>query len=694
MGSEDILFDFRHALCNSVSNSVDLRVIRYYLYKFTLSIFSPNLLLIVFISHFSLFSSSQEVNISEIISSIAEELAADENDDASAGIFTEMLNELADDPVIINSADESEAGRLFFLTPFQVKAITDYVKTSGRIVSPYEIAVIPGFDRETVETIIPFITLADGSPGSSMPTASKNTLLSSFIIKPGTTDAGNLGSPWRILTRYKFTSGRFSGGFTAEKDPGESLLQAGKGLPDFFSSNMAYTGTGFIKKIIIGDFSARFGQGTNINTGLKTGLSLTTPGYLAGTSEMKPYTSTDENNYFRGAAILMAIRSLDVSLFVSRNRIDATLNDKTDPAASAISSLYKTGYHNTPSALQKKDIVAENSYGINLSYNFRSLRAGLTITENRFTIPFEGPAADPADLFKFSGIRNSLFSFYYSSSLKRTIMFGEVTAGGKEKYSFIQGISMRPADRLNINLFIRRTSPGFVSIHGKLPGVGSGTYNESGIYGNFTFEAARYLFISAGSDIRSFPWLRYRCHSPSFSRREEIRIKYIPSERLTLEGVFNNRYSETDDNTDTGIPSRLGNSSKAVRLSVKYSPADNLVTGTRFDHKIVSQTGNSGFLLLQDINIKLVRIPLSIWMRFCIYETAGFETGIYTWENDLLNGFSIPVMYGSGNRNYIMISCKANGKTEIRLKYAITSRETEGISYSFPEVKIQFRLVL
>ena len=67
-------------------------------------------------------------------------------------------------------------------------------------------------------------------------------------------------------------------------------------------------------------------------------------------------------------------------------------------------------------------------------------------------------------------------------------------------------------------------------------------------------------------------------------------------------------------------------------------------------------------LLLQDISIRFRKIPVSIWMRYCIFNTGGFESGIYTWENDLLNSFSIPVMYGSGNRAY------HNGFVEDRMK--------------------------
>ena len=136
----------------------------------------------------------------------------------------------------------------------------------------------------------------------------RNTLLSNFSVKPGNNDTSSLGSPWKILTKYKFTAGGFSGGLTVEKDPGEKFLTGNPPLPDFLSAHIAYNGNGLIRRIIVGDFSARFGQGTNINTGIRRGISLTSPGYMSASDEIKPYTSTDENNFFRGVAAEFSVK--------------------------------------------------------------------------------------------------------------------------------------------------------------------------------------------------------------------------------------------------------------------------------------------------------------------------------------------------------------------------------------------------
>jgi hypothetical protein len=655
---------------------------------------SKSVIILAFL-YVSFSAFSQEIKQSERISAIAEELAADENDPGAADMFSDLLYELSGNPVKINSGDEKEISRLFFLTDFQVKILVDYVKTSGRIVSPFEIANIPGFDRETAEMLLPFITFSERLLTLRDSVRIRQILLTNFIFKSYPQDSSVAGSPWNNLMKYKFKAASIAGGFTAEKDPGEKFLSGKPPLPDFLSGYLTYEGHNIIKHIIIGDYSVRFGQGTSINTGMRTGLSLTTPGYLSGRNEIKPYTSADENNFFRGLAAELSYKNIDLSFFLSKNKIDASLNYSGDSLYSTIRTFYKTGLHNTTESILKKDAVYETGYGINLSYNFNNLRTGVTWKETRFSLPVLPPPGDPAERFDFTGRKNALLSVYYNFLFRRFILFGEFSTSGFNKNAFVQGVSIRPADRMNINFLYWSYSPGFVSFHGNGPSGGSVNSNEYGMLGNFTFEAARYLFITAGSDVRYYPWLRYRCSSPSLAKRAEIRIKYLPSRKLTFEALYNYRFSIVDDNDENSIPGQYEIITRSLRGSVKYSPAEYITMIIRADYKLVSPSGCAGMLLLQDINLRSGKLPVSIWMRYCIFNTGGFESGVYTWENDLLNSFNIPGLYGVGSRAYIMVSWKIADWAQLRIKYGITSK---GVINSrmkeVHELKFQLRITL
>jgi hypothetical protein len=155
-------------------------------------------LTILFLVLFPAICFSQETNFSDIIISIAEELASDDSDPEAVSVFIDKLHELAENPVKINSSNENEISRLFFLSDFQVKALSEYVHSTGQIVSVYELAAIPGFDKETTEMIIPFITLENKFVSNSDSVRWRNSMISNFSLKSGNNNTSCLGSAWKI----------------------------------------------------------------------------------------------------------------------------------------------------------------------------------------------------------------------------------------------------------------------------------------------------------------------------------------------------------------------------------------------------------------------------------------------------------------------------------------------------------------
>ena len=635
----------------------------------------------------------QESEMTEIITSIAEELASDENNPEGAELFIHQLYELAENPVKINSGEEKEISRLFFLSDFQVKVLADYVKSSGNIVSVYEIAAIPGFDRQTAEWMTQFISLS-GKPGDlALKKKLNNTLLTNLTLRSGEKDSSYLGSPLKILTKYRFSSGSLSGGFTAEKDPGEEILSGSPPLPDFLSAHISYSGRGIIRRIILGDFAARFGLGTNINTGMRTGLSLNSPGYLSGRNELKPWTSTDENKYFRGAAVELSIKKAGLILFYSSNMIDATLGTSADSSKQYVDNLYGSGLHNTPGLLSKKDALKIKSFGINLTCDFKSLRTGITWTQSMFSIPFPDSSTDPEKLFDFTGLRNNIFSFHYNYLINRILLFGEFSATNPGNYAIIQGMTVRPSDRFSVNFLYRNYSPGFISFHGKGPGNSTMTNNEKGLLGNFSFEIAKHFFITAGCDISHALWLKYRTSFPSLAKRYEVRLKYLPDEKYSFDLSYNFRSNMYDLSREQGIASVSENNRSGIKGVAKIVVSERLSASTRVDFQYAHPSGSKGMLMLQDINYRFRKIPLTIWIRYCIFRTDDWNSRLYTYENDLLYSFSIPVLSGDGTRSYIMLKWDIKDFAELRLKYGFTEKQVNGsgleTDYDF---KMQFRL--
>jgi hypothetical protein len=640
----------------------------------------------------------QEEKYPEMIVNIAEDLAAEDNDPEGAATYIEYLNELTENPVMINTNDETELSRLFFLSDFQVRSLADHIRRTGNIVSVYEIAAIPGFDQRIAEMMMPFISLKENTKNSSDTLSVRSTLITNVIFKPGEKDTSSLGSQLKMLTKYRISAGRFSAGFTAEKDAGEKYFTGSPPHSEFLSAYSSYSGKGIIRKLILGDFSLRFGAGTCINTSLRTGLRLTAPGFMTGRDNLRPYTSTDENNFFRGAAADLCVKNAELILFYSRNRIDATPELSSDSAILFISSIYKTGLHNTPSLLLKKDLLRETVYGISFSYNFKFIRVGVNWSETGFSIPLHRDEGDPESIYDFEGAKNRLLSVNYNTLAGRILIYGEVSVNNFSipiaiGTAIINGVTLRPSDRLTINVLWRKYSPGFTTLNGKGPGNSSSSANEEGITGNFSFEAAKHLFISAGCDVSHYPWLKYRCSFPSMSRKEEILIRYLPSEKITLQFSFDHRYSMINDQKNPGVAGIEESESRTFKWIFRYLPAENSAFTTRIDYKMAYPGRSRGMLLFEDINYRFKMIPIALWFRYCLFSTETWDSRLYTYENDLLYSFSIPALSGEGSRSYIMVKFDLGHFGEMRIKYGLTSIIEKSGTESFnDELKLQFRI--
>jgi len=254
---------------------------------------------------------------------------------------------------------------------------------------------------------------------------------------------------------------------------------------------------------------------------------------------------------------------------------------------------------------------------------------------------------------------------------------------------------MRPSDRLIINFLFWKYAPGFTSFHGKGPGGSSGSYSEQSLLGNFTFEAAKHLFLSGGCYIRHFPWLKYRCTSPSLGVKREIGIKYTLVEQLEINLLYTYRYSMVNNEDVNRIPALKQMISRSSKIAVRYSVQDNLTLGTRIDYKFVDPSGSKGVLILEDLSYRLRSVPVSFWLRYCVFRTDDYDSRIYTWENDLLYTYNIPALFGRGNRFYFMTVWKITRKAELRFKYGILSDyESPGVFTDIDEFRLQLKLAI
>ncbi len=94
-----------------------------------------------------------------------------------------------------------------------------------------------------------------------------------------------------------------------------------------------------------------------------------------------------------------------------------------------------------------------------------------------------------------------------------------------------------------------------------------------------------------------------------------------------------------------------------THLSYKISPTFTMRSRVEivwFDKK--GEAEEQGFLMYSDLLYKPLMKPLSANIRLQYFETDGYNSRLYAYENDVLYSFSIPVFYDKGYRYYINVN--------------------------------------
>ena len=286
----------------------------------------------------------------------------------------EELSRHLQESININSATKQQLEQFPFLTDIQIENILAYIYIHGQMQTVYELQLVEEMDKYTIELLLPFVCVQPVKMSSNYPSLKtllkygKQEVLTRLDI-PLYTRKGYknnyLGPSMYHYFRYNFHYGEYlQTGVVSEKDAGEPLfaLHNRKGY-DYCSFYFLLKNLRRLKSLALGNYRLSFGQGLVLSTDFRLGktFSLSTSEYRTG--GIRKHSSTDEYNYFRGAAATIGILSfLEMSVFYSHRSMDGVLKD------GEITSIYKTGLHRTQKEADKKNIFSLQLMGGNLTY--------------------------------------------------------------------------------------------------------------------------------------------------------------------------------------------------------------------------------------------------------------------------------------------------------------------------------------
>lgn len=265
-----------------------------------------------------------------------------------------------------------------------------------------------------------------------------------------------------LRTRYYSRSGWFAGG-VVEADCDEPQIW------DY--RNISFHSPKLFGRLDLwgGAYRLQWGQGLLFSASLMSGRSTDISGNLHPLrSGFKNYLGADENRYLFGTALSLHLKNLNLSAFLSRHFLDATVND-----SGVVTNLRSDGLHITASQNKAKDALGEVLAGLSLVYNWQGGSAGALLCTNGYS---RGIAA----LDNRKTIRG--VSFFHQQEFQDWVINGELVTLSNGSRAVIENVCV-DLEKISFGAGWRYFPPDFFAPLGSpFRKFGGLPANESGFY--------------------------------------------------------------------------------------------------------------------------------------------------------------------------------------------------------------------
>lgn len=652
-------------------------------------------------------SANPEEGLEELIEIIGEESESDIDIDG----FIQSLQAYKKRPLNLNKASYQELNDFLLLSPEQIDALIHHRKKSGTIISLFELQSIRYFDLNTINRILPYVTVNRDIDDVNMSIQDfflngQHTIVSryqqllqqkrgfEYYQVEDTCDASlfdcdtvknYLGNSHKYFFRYRHKNGnRLSYGITAEKDEGEEFFRGSQKQGfDYYSAHFYLRDYGPFKYLALGDYELKFGQGLTI----WSGLGFRKSSYVLQTKKqgftVKPYTSVNEFFYRRGAAASFQIGDIELTAFGSYKPVDANITaiDSLEEETDEISSLQESGLHRTLSELEDKNAIKETMFGAHAALTKREFEIGLTGMFTKYSADLSRNIK-PYNQYLFAG--NSLInaSVDYRYLFENFHFFGETAISDNSGIATINGVVAALDPKVSFTILHRHFNKSYQAFYGQAFAEGSDLNNETGLYFGTSIKPSLQWTIDAYFDTYQHPWLKFRADAPSNGYDYLAKVTYKPNRKVELYVRYQKerKWQNTPGN-DNNIDDLSEIAKTGLRVHARYKMTKEISFKSRFEVKYYQDAVSElqkGYLIYQDFDYQPWNFPVQFNARFALFDTDRSASGssnvaMYMYEKDVLYTFSIPSFRGTGLRYYLNLRWKARKGIDVWLRYDETN---------------------
>ena len=652
---------------------------------------------------FTFFAQGQQYQRSELIQQriefISEQLQVENLDLTN---IVEQLNYFYDNPLNLNQVGAEELNELNLLTSIQIQDLLFHRKAFGKLISIYELQSLEFWDLSTIQLVLPFVRIDDRLDNLHIslkdaikqgkfelflryqPTVQKKAGYSIPIDTSGTlNNKYYLGNSDHYYTRFRYTyKNNISIGITADKDPGEQFFKGTQPYGfDFYSGHVFFKGGKYLKSFAFGDYQIQIGQGLGMWSSYAFGKSADIATMKRNAIPIRPYNSVDESRFLRGMAMQLSYKKMSALIFGSSKMIDANINlDTTYDDLEYITTIDLSGYHRTNAEVSRKNAFRENQAGLNLNFDLGNIHIGGTGLYQGFNKALL-KSTNNYNQFDFRGQHNFVTAIDYTYIFKNWNFFGEYSKnfnpfqdslrGGVAQ---VHGLFLSLDQNASMGLLYRNYERDYSSFYNAGFSEGSNTQNEKGLYAGIKLKFNSKWSLNSYLDLFSFPWMKYQVDAPSSGHEYLSQLIFKPNKvfefytryRIQLRQK-NSRFS---DNTVTEIENVF---QQNLRFNLSYTLNDFFTFKSRLEFIQVDRPSSqrqNGMIFYQDFIYKPKSLPIDLSLRYALFDTDGYDTRIYTYENNALYVFAVPAYYYQGSRSYFLIRYSFK-RADLWIRYGI-----------------------
>ena len=571
-------------------------------------------------------------------------------------------------PLNINGT-EQDLNEFPLLEPLQIENIIKYRNLLGDFISMYELQAVPGFTASLVRRMLPYITIADGLKVKRIAERfheGERILVFRPSLVPEKSKGFSRNTPSaqryqggriKLLARYKYQyRDLLQYGFVADQDAGEkfSFRQKQYGF-DFYSFHLFARKIGIIRALALGDYTVNLGQGLIQWQSQAFNKSSQVINIKRQSEVLRPYNSAGEYNFFRGTGVTISKGHVESTVFVSLRKLSANIADD-GTYGRIFTSLQTSGLHRTVSEIEDRNSVSMKVAGGNLKWQHSTGHVALNVVACRYSLPIIR-RDQPYNLFSMKGDNWLNYSLDYSFTAHNYHFFGELASDKKNYHAVVSGLvaSLNPV--VDIAVLYRSISRAYQSVYGNAFTENSVPSNENGLYVGMSVRPSMQMKLDFYADVFRFPWLRYGADAPGFGWQYLAQADWVPNKRAEVYTRVRFKMKPANEpGSSQAFHVPVDKLLRNWRTHVNFHLNRNITLRNRIEFcwsgKPADDSSGTGFLFYTDVLYKPFGKGWSGGARFQVFETNGYDTRLYAYENDVLFASSTPAFFDKGARIY------------------------------------------